>query len=540
MKIKFAKTKSLAKPSQTQNFHMKMLLSGLITGIAALGFTPSAHALHIIAHLTSGPEAFAGFATSISGPAPLLPGSATGLDCKKVKEILGDNMNTTETGVLCLALGNLEAHIKNKVTVNVEFYKVDFAQAPGWGAGVIGGTAPNIQWFVSPENNPNLIANHGYNKMLNLLQSSAAKESDKDPIVSHLPNIGQLNAILPNNPFFKGFKPVSIAVSTAQLKALGMRPAKSFKLISPDYPQDFQSLPGMDAAFALANDTTTAAFKWDLNTTDSIGLTGPYTKEVYNTFRFNNLSTLPPDFFPNWPSPNPNYLDFGFIVQHEVIHVLGQLSNINLGDDSSDIMGSGYPDLPREAQFVFLQDMFRFPENQVDKIKSANDFTKAAREWISEGPGNTCSVDKGNAVFVADVTKNGPEVIKLSSGFAGPGDGRQSSHLRSPFNSVTANPNCKGALIGLNFLDNTPGPTMRPSHGRNNSAHSTNPLTNDDLHVIDLIGWDVDYDGTQKTSMDENPSPDENDSLMSADQAASQMGADVYQTTQQIIETEDE
>ncbi len=367
--------------------------------------------------------------------------------------------------------------------------------------------------------------------MLNLLQSSAAKESDKDPIVNHFPNIAQLNAILPNNPFFNGFKPIAISASRAQLKALGVRPANNFKLVTVGNNSTFQTLPDVDGTFVLGNDLTDPTISWDLNPSDGIGLLGPFTKAEYNTFRFNDLSTLPPNFFPNWPSQNPFIADFQQVVQHETLHVLGVLSQISNGL-AKDIVSPTYPSQPREAQVVTIMDMFRFPENQVANMKASDDFKKAAREWISEGPGNNCSVQLGNAVFVASVSKAGPEILKLSSGRVG--DNRQSSHLRSSYNSLTVNSNCTGALIGLTFLDEPPGPMMRPAHGRQISALKTNSFANDDLRLLDLIGWDIDYNGTQKTSMDENPSLDADQSLTSADEMASQMGAEVYQSTTEI------
>lgn len=514
--------------------HIKQNIMGLtLSGLVMLGVASPAHALRIIPHLTSGPAIISDIASPISGPMPLLPGSSTALDCKAVNTLLGGNLQTTETGALCLAISNIEAHIKDNVTVEVEFYKIDF---PAFGLpGVLGGAFPIVQWYGSPENNPSLKPQHGYNKMLSLLKAKSAKEDGKDSIISELPNLNQLSAIYPSNSFFNDFKPVSIAATRAQLKALKIQPAKSFTLLSTA-PDSLSSLPNMDAVFVLGNDNTDPTITWDLNPSDGIGLLGPFTQTEYNSFRFNDLNTLPAGFFPNFPNVRPSIIDYQQVVQHELLHVLGVISNIDNGNPS-DLVNPDFPNLPRQFQFVMIMDLFRFPENQVQNIQKPSDFKFASREWISEGQGNVCSVQSGNAVFVAGVTKNGPEVIPLSSGITG--DGRQSSHLRSPYSIVRANPNCTGLTIGHNFHQQPPGPQMRPAHGTQVTAGKTNSFTNEDLRLLDLIGWDVDYSGKQTQSITSGASLSAaNEGLTPAESIAN--SAEIYQSEMTILDPLDE
>ncbi len=515
-------------------------LYNLLIFFSAIIVSSQSYSLRIIPHLTLGPASLQamGASSKLSGPSPTLPGSITALDCKAVKETLGNNLTSAQTGSLCLAIASIEKYVKNDVTIELEFYRVNFP-VTGAPPGVIGAAILKYQYFVSPENNPNLKANHGYNKMVHLLKTASAKESDKDPITNHLPNLNQLSATLPDAPFFNNFKPISVAATHSQLKAFGVKPSNAFKLLDETItplPVLTTTLPNMDGGFTLGDDTTDPTIFWDLNPTDDVGLKGPFTREEYNLFRFNDASTLPPGFFPNFPSTAPAMLDFIQVISHEIIHDMGVISKID-NNIPNDIVHPNFPNLPRENQYVTIMDLFRVAGDQTHTINSMNDFTKLSRYWVSGSLGNTCSASLGNAVFIADVTQEGPEIINLSSGSRGK-DARQSSHLRSPFDIVRINANCTGTLIGHSFYSAFPGPSMRPAHGTQVSAKSFDPLTHEDLRVLDIVGWDIDYTGSQPTSLEAGASLENNQDLQSADDIANQNGPGtvIYESHSNLIE----
>ena len=100
--------------------------------------------------------------------------------------------------------------------------------------------------------------------------------------------------------------------------------------------------------------------------------------------------------------------------------------------------------------------------------------------------------------MVSAIDRNLVEVIPLSSGIGGDDD--QANHIRSPYNEIVENPaDCSGALITYEFLTERPFPLMRPRQG----AHLRQPFTPQDLRLFDLLGWDIDYQGLQPTSLDD-------------------------------------
>lgn len=95
-------------------------------------------------------------------------------------------------------------------------------------SGILGGAFVEVVWLAPPER-LSLRGRHGYDAMLRILKSKARQEADADGITSYLPNYAALEMTLPDDPFFNDnpdfrdgrWKPVSLAITRAQIKALG-------------------------------------------------------------------------------------------------------------------------------------------------------------------------------------------------------------------------------------------------------------------------------------------------------------------------------
>jgi hypothetical protein len=277
---------------------------------------------------------------------------------------------------------------------------------------------------------------------------------------------------------------------------------------------------------------------------------GPLSLAQYNSINFFDVSTFPPGF--NTVAPK-RVIDLQGLIMHELLHGLGYASNIGGYQYSNDIQTGVItlppPDqIPKQFQRVTLMDLYRFNQSTANGINTWSDFTHAARFWDVDAEllGTCRAADQGTAVIVTGIKSNNSEKIPMSSGEqytmsstangidVDPcikGDCYQSSHARNPFNIIPTNglpPEftffaCQslggtGVVLGLiqsfQFFPDTsnqspPGMLMRPFSG----FHNPNLLTTRDLKVLDLIGWDVDYQGNQPTVLNPVSVADVNNSV---------------------------
>lgn len=530
-------------------------------------------------------------------PAPIKAGTEDVLDCEKIAQDdcdgtcnPGTYLVTTEAGAICNAVAQVQQHIKNDVVLEAEFYFVDLTPIS---PGALGGSLPNVQLIVA--NNKSKDLNKGYKIGRKLLIAQNAQEKNSDPIVNHLPRHSQLQAILPDDPFYQSnpefkdgkWKPRSLGITTAQLKALGIRPSVGQV---GDYDEDLSLYSGLasqgkpvDFVMLLA-DTEAAGsllqFDFDIsmgsNPPNELGtipdeitdMQGPYDLQTYNAIDFTDPFTWPVGFNTVIPK---RAIDVQGIVMHEFIHSLGYISYI--GEDT--IYGGitlPAPEgiYPSNQQAVYIMDLFRIKDRDAANIRNMNDFTKAPRYWIvdalaenSEGLSHFCLVDQGHATSVVDVKNGKAQTILMTSGeyfsdgiFTGApgnvtaGDGFQASHARNPFKSVPVpgfelegctvtggGPVANGWVKQYIFTpdsegESPPGMIMRPFTG----FHNPTILTQRDLKMLDLIGWDIDYAGGQQTVLSPAMPNQANDPLVDQESFEAANGVTFVPSSKLIID----
>jgi hypothetical protein len=146
------------------------------------------------------------------------------------------------------------------------------------------------------------------------------------------------------------------------------------------------------------------------------------------------------DFDPS-NGTNANAFDFIGVAAHEIGHVLGFISGVDILDYNSPPLNGPFSD--NQFTFVSTLDLFRY---------SAASSAQGVIDWTADTRAKYFSLD-GSTV--------GPE---FSTG-VNFGDGRQASHWKDDL------------FIGL----------MDPTAGLGETLH----ITNNDLLAMDAIGWDV-------------------------------------------------
>lgn len=503
---------------------------------------------------------------------PIKPGTVDELDCEYIANLdydqdgePGDLLITTEAGALCNAIAQLQRHLRNDATIEVEFYFADLTAISPSAIGAAGGN-PNIVVSSNP-NDPRA----AYNEILRLVKKQNNMEGPRsDKIVNFLPKREKLQVQLPPDLFYDDWKPATIGLTQAQVKALGGLTKKLKFEIPPgeDIILGLVANPQVDFFFLLA-DTSAAssALEFDFNLADSTGMQGPLELETYNAIDFTDPlcigTTIGPDgnaVSPagcSWPlgfnlAEPKRFIDIQGVVMHELMHGLGYLSNIggpsfdlDFGLPSNAITSPASLDLVEERfHRAALLDLYRVQDDTAVNIKKYKQFREAARYWTVDdldddisGINNFCRVEDGTAVVVTDIVNKQAKRVLMSSGsFFKPvenplipgrmdgfddglpgdcvkGDCQQSAHARNPFQAVPVEgseleactvggggPVVSGAVQGHHFIPDQEGQSpsgmiMRPFSG----FHNPLLLTERDLTILDLVGWDVDYEGNQAT-----------------------------------------
>jgi hypothetical protein len=141
----------------------------------------------------------------------------------------------------------------------------------------------------------------------------------------------------------------------------------------------------------------------------------------------------------------PGLFDFETVAAHEIGHLLGFLSFVDLAPFNT-------------SAFPSTLDMFRFENNTANDPNTLSDFITFPRTLV---PGVAANFDQINAADGALAE------IPMSTGLSG--DGRQASHWRDD------------ALVGANL--GVMDPTLSPG--------VITPIKANDLEALDLIGYEI-------------------------------------------------
>ncbi len=498
--------------------------SGLLI-LATLLLSSSAYSLKIIPHMTEGALAQFGLTRAFDLDGLNLDdfrlgNSATAVDCAKIKDEVPQLLKTTEAGAACAAIAEVEKHIRTDVVVNIEF-------AAGNLEAVLGvpalGFAQSSTALISHKSNSEENFTYGYQTVMKMLKvQNASEHQNRENIITHLPNISQLQTDYPPGSFFDGaneeyadgkFVPGTIKLNTSQLRALGVAPGGASNNIDP---VGFGAIPGTDG-FAVLVMPETALFDvvWDFDTTDNVGMITDLTKADWDVINFTDDETWPAGFLLT-----PRFFDFKGVIMHEILHNLGVSSRVDGFEQNRD----GETTIMTKAErSVRVIDLFRVSQSTANQIHTFGDFTGAQRYLKVDGPLNgRCDVDNGKAVAVIDIVDGQAITIPLTSGtredseeICIAGDCLQASHLRNAYSAIRADEvNCSGAFIGVRFHEDPPGMLMAPV----GLDHNPEILTERDLRILDVIGWNIDYDGTQPTSLDGGNNNASNANLMSQEE----------------------
>jgi len=223
----------------------------------------------------------------------------------------------------------------------------------------------------------------GYTTVRNQMVADAANEAD-DAIVAALPTAAQFSGTLTAGSSFTG----SMLGTKANLKALGFG--------------------GLDVAFGASDGQITfnSVFGFDFDNSDGVAA---------------------------------GLIDFETVALHELLHILGFFSVIDLLDGAA----------PGPVSF-FTLDMFRF--SAANTPTTVAQFTNNPRNFVAGAAANTSDAVSAWAMSTGSLT----------------GDGRQGSHWKD--DALT------GSRIGV--MD----PTLGPGTFYGLSAA--------DIRALDLIGWD--------------------------------------------------
>jgi len=437
-----------------------------ISMLAVLAVAGRAAALEIRPIFTTGP--FPGLSRELTGP-------EVGDGANPCSELDLSPPVTNEKASFCLAIREWQRHLRDAVTIEVEAYALE---APFFN--FLGVASSPVFWLLGPSSNP-VESDLGYNAVLHLLQVDNAHEEEAESIVHHLPRRKQLATKLPLD-VPEEFRPISIAVTSAQFKALGANPPGGFSIGTA--ATEFATLADLDGVVVI----NTGRRPFDLDPRDGVGI-GPLTLETWDEFDTNDPMTIPSDFFPE-------IFDFVGLAAHELGHVLGFESAV-------DRLNTEFSEIPRDEQFLWALDLYRIEESAVGSISEANDFHRAIRNLRSEGVGQSAP-ELGNHVFVHSASGlDGSESVPLASGVLG--DGSQAAHLRS---SIIRIRDQNADLVTGEWIEDRErlcppeagfpdearcpyGTLMKPI----SMPHTPAIITAADLVVLDLTGWDVEYSG---------------------------------------------
>jgi len=487
-----------------------------------------AYAIEIIPHFTAGPgdvsgpieipgaasERFEGPQCGHPSNTPAdnarlcVAGSQTGTDCSA---LTAQEKLTTFTGAACVSLERLSAFIKNDIVLNIEFYAVINT------GNVLGFSAPD---FVAIPTNDE--SGKGYNEVRQALINSEQAEAQSFPIVSFLPTHAQFTANLPDG-FLLGqdWKPRTLRLSTGQAKAMGILD-KTIDV--PDVFADIVTLPNMDAVSMTLNDIPDPENNiYDLDPSDGVGISPLKLKDwdAVNIFREEPIipfvepgpisedSTFPEGYLPK------KVFDFQGLIAHNIMPAFGVeslLNDILFADGLAIVKQQG------NVRGVRIVDLYHIAEDELGNITSLSDFTTIPRNFtiVDSRPPDLnlfanlileFPVDPrtGNHTVVYDVVNGAAQAIPMSGGgspfdlFAGKGDLGDFSSTRTPF--------ILEFDLTLNQINRLDWYTLRDAGANKNVippspalmnpillVHTVNEATREDLIILDLIGYDIDFD----------------------------------------------
>lgn len=432
---------------------------------------------------------------------------------RQCSDILTDTVNS-EAKTACEAAKLWEKSISDNVTVKTELYvvKSDFIKANlGIALGLV-----NFCEIKEPLVNP--VVEESINKLRKMLINKNKREGNPTPILNYLPNGKQLlsNAIvdpqrngLGNDPL-----PQRVAITTSQAKAFGdYESCLAEDRIIRDIVITDDTADGTIILFENFEPNIATSETWTLDASE-LPNNGAISAAQFNSLNWANLP-------PSIPPYQPELRDLKGTIVHELAHNLG-FQNASVDTNRLGVSG------------ILPLDFFRLCEMNddictvsVNDIKTKKQFRTAPRYYLDTG--TTCGDPRlkdggldnpqnfpALAVFAYQFTDKNQDISDSSiqvdyyeaaggqgfnSLFNVFGDGNEASHFRKSQQFV----NQRGCMDDINDTFNQRLLYLEPAFSIFANQENVRPLmepvslpfirrdkiTEKDLNMLDLIGWDI-------------------------------------------------